>query len=58
MNAYVSEPNTPLCSKFMMEEQPVFCESLPGAGGDLLVTHGVKGLPADDVAAEPIDDGR
>ena len=40
-----------------MEEQLVLCESLPGAGGDLLGTHGVKRLPGDDVAAEPIDDG-
>ncbi len=33
-------------------------EGLPGAGDNLFGTHGVKGLPADDVVAEPIDDGR
>jgi hypothetical protein len=38
-------------------EGHVLREGLPGAGGDLLVTHGVKGLPGDDVAAELIDDG-
>ena len=38
-------------------EGHVLYEGLPGAGDNLLGTHGVKGPPGDDVAAEPIDDG-
>ena len=63
----VVPPSDPFClgsalqalpfPKFMVEEQPVLYEGLPGAGGDLLGTHGAKGPPGDDVAAELIDDG-